>query len=170
LVLSKIVPFLAFNLPGLAFPRIKAFFQALRQEEAVDLPIGAAGFCWGGKLAVMMACNQEKTAAGKRLLDAIFLGHPSMLKLPDEIEKSNLPASFALGEKDTAITTAQIEEIKRIIEAKPEGQKGEVIIYEGAGHGFCIRADLTVKDVAKQAAEAEDQCIKWFNIHFGLTS
>lgn len=32
--------------PSVASPRIYGFFKALRENEAKDLPVGTAGFCW----------------------------------------------------------------------------------------------------------------------------
>lgn len=51
-----------------------------------------------------------------------------------------------------------------------EGKEGEVRIYENSTHGFCVRAVMTDENVAKTAAEAEDQAINWFNTHFKLAS
>lgn len=132
------------------------------------MPVGAAGFCWGGKHTVLLAADEE-LVNGKRLLDAGFTGHPSMLSVPADIKAMTLPVAFALAENDTAVSVQQTEQIKQIVEGQPEVQRGEVVVYNGCGHGFCIRADPTNDDVAKQAAEAEDQCIRWFNKHFGLS-
>ncbi|KAJ4154983.1 hypothetical protein LMH87_000253 [Akanthomyces muscarius] len=121
------------------------FFEQLRKDEGETLPIGAAGFCWGG-----------------------FTGHPSLLALPQDIEKIILPVSFAIGDKDNAISMKQAGTIASILEAKQGHAKGEVKIYENAGHGFCARADIKFKDVEKQATDAEDQCISWFNQHLKI--
>lgn len=45
---GNFVPFLFFNRMSVAKPRIYDFFCALRAGS--NLPIGAAGFCWGGLL------------------------------------------------------------------------------------------------------------------------
>ncbi|RKU48571.1 hypothetical protein DL546_008198 [Coniochaeta pulveracea] len=162
------VPFVYYNRPGRSYPVVKSFFHALRKAEGADLPVGAAGFCWGGKHTVLLAADEE-LVDGKRLLDAGFTGHPSMLSVPADVEAMTLPVSFALAENDMAVSIQQAEQIKQIVEGKPEAQRGEAVMYKGCGHGFCIRADATKDDVAKQAAEAEDQCIRWFNKHFGLS-
>jgi dienelactone hydrolase len=163
------VPFLYHNRPGKSYPLVKDFFKALREGEGAALPVGAAGFCWGGKHTVLLAADVEKVG-GKPLLDAGFTGHPSMLSIPGDIENMSRPVSFAVGEKDSALSMQQAEQIKQIVEAKPDGQRGELVVYPGVGHGFCVRADTAILDVAKQAAEAEDQCIRWFDKHFGLAS
>lgn len=65
----------------------------------------------------------------------------------------------------------RIEQIRGIIENKPEGEgRGEVKIYYGASHGFCVRADLVLRDGERQAVEAEEQALHWFNRHFAAVS
>ncbi len=54
------------------------------------------------------------------------------------------------------------------MEAKPDAEKGEAILFIGCGHGFAVRGDTFREDASKQADQAEDQCIKWFNGHFRL--
>lgn len=132
------------------------------------LSIGAAGFCWGGKHTVLLSQGCE--IDGKPLVDAAFTGHPSMLKLPGDIEKITRPVSFALAGKDSQISQKQGKELKGIVEAKASPATGEATIYGGTGHGFCVRADLDYDDIAAQAAKAEDQCIDWFNTHFESSS
>lgn len=138
---------------------------SLRQNEGKSLPVGVAGFCWGGKHVVNLA-HGVKTPDGKELLiDAGFTAHPSMLKIPDEIQKIEQPVSFALPENDPAIKLPQIKQIEEIVAKQPESYQGEVKIYYGAGHGFAIRADRTTKDVDEKANEAEEQALDWFNRH-----
>jgi dienelactone hydrolase len=155
-----------YNRIGRSFPIVKGFFEQIRNEEGSHLPIGAAGFCWGGKHAVLLAQGHE--IDGKLLIDAGFTGHPSILSIPGDIEKMTLPVSFAIGDEDVQLPMAQVERIKAIVEAKPEGQKGEVKLYPKVGHGFCMRADLHFENVAEQAAKAEDHCIDWFNTRFNI--
>lgn len=154
------------NRPAKSWPIVEAFFKALRQNEAAHLPVGAAGFCWGGKHTVLLARGAE--VDGKSLINAGFTGHPSMLEIPADIEKIKIPTSFALGELDQTLKAPQIAQIKGVIDANEE--KGEVKVYLGVGHGFCVRADTKVIDSARQAAESEDQAVEWFNRHFAGVS
>jgi dienelactone hydrolase len=150
---------------------VKAFFDQLRKEEGATLPIGAAGFCWGGKHTFLLANTEDNaTADGKPLIDAGFAGHPSRLKIPGDIEPVSVPISIAVGDKDNQISVPQAEQIRKILEAKPPATKGEIRVYEGAGHGFCIRGELKEnKELARQANEAEDQCMAWFNAKFNIS-
>ncbi|ROV89701.1 hypothetical protein VMCG_10349 [Cytospora schulzeri] len=158
------IPWIIHNRPGKSFPIVKSFFEALRKEVGPSTPIGAAGFCWGGKHVVLLA-NPELKVEGKPMYDAGFAGHPSFLKVPKEIQDIAIPISFAVGEKDNQLSVpTDTDTISRIMEGKTESERGEVRIYQGCGHGFCIRADPTAEDgfVAAKATEAEDQAIAWF--------
>ncbi|CAM1503151.1 Fc.00g079270.m01.CDS01 [Cosmosporella sp. VM-42] len=158
------IPWILRNRIGKSWPVVKGFFEQLRKEEGATLPIGAAGFCWGGKHTLLLAHGPEIN--GKRLIDAAFTGHPSFLSLPGDAEKIVVPVSFAIGDRDNQVSVEQAKKIKAIVEAKPEASRGELRIYDDISHGFCVRAALEVEGVAEKAAEAEDQCISWFNAHF----
>jgi dienelactone hydrolase len=155
------------NRIGASYPRVKKFFELLRQNEGAELPVGVAGFCWGGKHVALLAADDTKIN-DKPLFDAGFTGHPSMLVMPDDIQNIKLPVSFTIGDKDSHLPLEVVNKIRDIVESKPEEQRGEVILYADCNHGFCIRADITFEDVAKQAAAAEDQCIRWFDKHFNI--
>jgi dienelactone hydrolase len=165
-MLYALIPWYVTNRIGASYPRVKAFFSALRQNEP-DLPLGAAGFCWGGKHVVFLAADCTE-ADRKPLLDAGFTGHPSLLDMPGDIEKIRVPVAFAIGDKDLHIPKEQVETIQSIVESAPEQYRGEVRVYPDCGHGFCIRADTRFEEVARQAAAAEDHCIAWFDRQFGL--
>ncbi|KAI1494863.1 dienelactone hydrolase family protein [Biscogniauxia mediterranea] len=162
-LMYSFIAFIIPNRPGKSFPIVKGFLEELRRNEAAHLPVGVAGFCWGGKHTVLLA--EGFKADGKPLIDAGFTAHPSLLKLYGDIERMRVPVSFALAETDSGLPLAQGEEIRKIVEAKPEGQQGEVKIYWGYGHGFACRVDIKNGD-PKGAVEAEDQALAWFEKHF----
>ncbi|KAL7789495.1 alpha/beta-hydrolase [Trichoderma ceciliae] len=166
--LCGLLPFIIYNWPTRAWPRVKGFFEQLRKEEGASLSVGAAGFCWGGKQVLLL--GRGDMIDGRPLIDAGFTGHPSLLSLPSDIEKLKLPVSFAMGEHDQYVSVAQAESIRAIVEAKPESARGEVTIYPETGHGFCVRADYKFPDSVKQADDATEQCIAWFNSHFTSSS
>ncbi|KAK3318108.1 Alpha/Beta hydrolase protein [Apodospora peruviana] len=188
--LSGAIPMMVRNSIGKSHPIVKDFFVKLRKDQlekkdGSGLPIGAAGFCWGGKHALLLArrppaatasaasaAADQKTAAATAapepeplLIDAVFTGHPSYMQIPEDVEHLAIPVSFAIGEKDAQLGPDKAEKIKSVVEALPGQAKGEVRVYKNCAHGFCVRADLSFKDseVAQQAAEAEDQCIAWFD-------
>ncbi|CAK7209975.1 hypothetical protein SCUCBS95973_000630 [Sporothrix curviconia] len=169
--LAGFVPFILTNRIPKSHPRVTAFFEALRKAEGADARIAAAGFCWGGKHVLLLSHNVTVDIDGKPtpLINVGFTGHPSFMEVPADIaDTMTVPVAFALGELDGSLPADKVAEIRKIVEAKPAPITGEVVVYKGAGHGFCVRADSTLNDVASQAAAAEEQCIAWFNKHFGL--
>ncbi|KAH6607689.1 hypothetical protein Trco_004002 [Trichoderma cornu-damae] len=162
------VPFLIYNWPTRAWPKVKGFFEQLRKEEGSSLPVGAAGFCWGGKQVVLL--GRGDTIDGRPLIDAGFTGHPSLLSLPGDVEKLTLPVSFAVADHDQYLSIAQAESIRAVVGAKPESARGEVTIYPQTGHGFCVRADPHFPESVKQADDATEQCVSWFHAHFASAS
>lgn len=164
--LAAAIPWMMRTGIGKTHPVVRKFFSDLRKEEGQYLSVGAAGFCWGGKHAIMLA--QDAKIDDMPLVDAVFTGHPSFLEIPSDIEKLTKPVSFAIGDKDVQVSVEGAGKIKAIVEALPEGAKGELQLYENCGHGFCLRADVSYEDskIAQQAVDAEEQCIAWFQRHF----
>jgi dienelactone hydrolase len=150
-----------------SWPRVVSWLEALHENEAANLPVGAAGFCWGGK-HVTVLCSGTKNAAGKNLIDVGFTGHPSNLEIPGDLEKVILPLSIAHPSKDIGIKEEQFKVLDGILKKK-EDVDTEVVVYDGATHGFCVRSDQYA-DEAKFAVEAEVQAINWFNKHFKIGS
>ncbi|KAK4867014.1 hypothetical protein LT330_007755 [Penicillium expansum] len=164
-VMFQIIPFKHHNSFTASWPIVRDFFKFVRENEGSELPIYAAGFCWGGKHIVNLGFGDDTASNGKPLLNAGFTGHPSYLDIPIEIEKILIPISFALGDKDMALKPPQIKQIQQVFENEAKSRTGEVKVYQGAGHGFCVRADLVLDDASKQADEAENQALAWFERH-----
>ncbi|KAK5998380.1 Hydrolase pyvD-like protein [Cladobotryum mycophilum] len=116
------IPWFIRNNPGKAMPRVKGFFEQLRKEEGETLPIGTAGFCWGGKYVVLLAQGLEIN--GKPLIDAGFTGHPSLLSVPGDIQKITRPLSIAIGDKDSVLSVPQAQKVKGILEGNEGPAKG----------------------------------------------
>ncbi|KAH8698341.1 dienelactone hydrolase family protein [Talaromyces proteolyticus] len=169
LLVKIMVPFFIHNRFGKVWPVVESFFKTVRENEGANLPIGVAGFCWGGKHSVVLA-HGTSSVNGKPLIDAAFTGHPSMLDFPSDIEKIKIPTSFALAGEDFVVPASKIELIQKIIEAQPEETKGESKVYVGTGHGFCVRADHISVEKERAATEAEDQAVSWFLKYFAKTS
>ena len=59
-----------------------------------------------------------------------------------------------------------MEVVKGIFERKGEG-RCELVVYEGAKHGFAVRGNPEVERELRQGVEAEDQAVKWFTKWLG---
>ncbi|RYP18764.1 hypothetical protein DL767_009764 [Monosporascus sp. MG133] len=154
-----------FNRFGAAWPRVRSYFAALRSApESSRLPVGVVGFCWGGLYAVKLAADGK----GERgLVDAAFTAHPQPLTLPEDVAGVVKPTAVAIGDRDWAISLSGIEVIRKAFtERSGEGVECELVLYEGAGHGFAVRYDPGNDKLAEQAEAAENQAVAWFSRWF----
>jgi len=87
---------------------------------------GVVGFCWGGMLAYLAACELPLAAA------AVYYG-----KIVACLErKPRCPVIYHFGSADRSIPLADVERIRAAYPAAP------LYVYEGAGHGFnCEQRD-----------------------------
>ncbi|KAI4166325.1 MAG: hypothetical protein LQ342_000215 [Letrouitia transgressa] len=162
--IAHFAPFLFFTRLSIAQPRVYKFFHDLRTNEGASLPIGTAGFCWGGKFSFLLASDSEKAANGKSLVDCSFTAHPSNLVIPNDAQNVSLPLSVAVGDVDVVMHLSQVQEVKGILEEKGK-DKHEVNIIPGAKHGFAVRAPMNDEKAVQQGKEAETQAINWFKKH-----
>jgi len=164
-IIMGIIPQKIFARFSVSMPQVESFVTALRENEAANVPLGAAGYCWGGKHVVNLA-HDKRVGSGKPLIDAAFIAHPSHLAIPDEIEKVEQPLSMAIGDNDLALKPPGVNQIKDILDRK-EDVRSEVTIYPGARHGFAVRSNPGVEKEKRQGEEARMQAINWFSFHFG---
>ncbi|XMA10994.1 hypothetical protein WAI453_003785 [Rhynchosporium graminicola] len=157
--IAGFVPFMYYNRLAVTTPRVTQFLASLRTAQLNPLPIGAAGFCWGGKF-VFLLCGESLNSNGRPLIDFGFTAHPSNLVLPLDAENVKLPISVAIGDVDVMIPKKQAEDMKATLEAKGEH---EMVIIPGAVHGFATRAKPGDEEGTKQGLQAEDQAVNWFN-------
>jgi carboxymethylenebutenolidase len=87
---------------------------------------GAVGFCWGGSLAYLAACELPLAAA------VVYYG-----RVGEFLEKKpRCPILYHYGATDHAIPIAEVERVRAAQPAAP------LYVYEGAGHGFnCDQRD-----------------------------
>lgn len=149
-------------------PRIFNFFSSLRSS--TSLPVGAAGFCWGGKYVALLCQDTEKSASGKTLVDCGFTAHPSQLALPADIEAVRLPLCVSNGTLDFQLKPEGNEMIREIFARKEAelnagGKRGKMFkinVVEGARHGFAVRGNPGDEDEKTRGQMAEDQAVDFF--------
>jgi carboxymethylenebutenolidase len=82
--------------------------------------VGVVGYCWGGKLAYLAACDLPVACA------VVYYG-----KVADQLgKKPKRPVMYHFGTLDKSIPVSDTDKIKA---AHPEGV---LYLYEGADHGF----------------------------------
>ena len=137
-------------------PRIEGFLRAARAALPAGQKLGVAGFCWGGRYTAL-ACGGDAP-----LVDFGFTAHPSLLGVPAEVEAVAAPLSLANGDDDEWMRAPDLARVRAILEAETKGGIHEVVVYEGATHGFAVRGDPKDPRQAEFGLRAEDQAVRWF--------
>jgi dienelactone hydrolase len=159
------VPFRIYTRPAVTTPRTVKFFRDLRKAEAKDLPLGVAGFCFGGFFVFQLAKDPERVD-GKPLIDCGFTAHPSFLTVPKDGEEAKLPVSVSIGDDDMALKSDKAYELQKVFEKNPV--EHEMVIIPGVKHGFAVRWNPHDEKENKHAQEAEDQAVNWYKKHFKI--
>ncbi|KAG6510840.1 hypothetical protein ZIOFF_028879 [Zingiber officinale] len=115
--------------------------------------IGAAGFCWGGKVVTELA----KTDYVK----AVVMLHPSMVKL-DDITEIKRPTSILAAETDSITPAELVKQFEEILSTKTEVDSF-VKIFAGAAHGWTVRYDTNNEAAVAKAEEAHKDLMDWFH-------
>jgi dienelactone hydrolase len=153
-VMAAVPPFLQRHTEEVVYPLMQSYLNYLRSDPA-HKRIGAVGFCWGGRYAILLAHEDANP-----FVDAAVANHPSFLKMPEEIEKIGKPVSIHVGDADVIMRIPDIEKTKEIFETKPFC---EINVYEDQVHGFTIRPDLSIeKDKKAKELAAERVCLATF--------
>jgi carboxymethylenebutenolidase len=108
-------------------PVLRLGFRHLREErpETKGQRIGCVGFCMGGGLSALLACEEGEVSGA-----AVFYGNsPPAEKIP----RINCPLIAFYGAKDQRVN-AGIPAFQEAMRAA--GKSYEYHIYEGAGHAF----------------------------------
>lgn len=162
-----VLPWIYANRWSVAWPTMRSFVDAVRCSElGKSLPLGVAGFCWGGKHAIVLTHADSVTASGRPLVDASFIAHPSVVSYPDEVEKVRRPISLAIGDRDMSVSMSQVEITRKAWDALKGTVETEIVVYPGANHGFTVRVDHFNGKLLEQCQAAEDQAVNWFKRHF----
>lgn len=126
----------------------------------------------GAKYVTELLWDQTKSpSTNKRLVDCGYIAHPSNLRYPGDINMVVLPLSVAAAEHDMMMSAEQAKQTKEILAAKTaktkdQGVEHEYVMYEGANHGFAVRADEEDLHEAEQGKKAEAQAVAWFGMWF----
>ena len=112
----------------------------------------------------MLCSPTAADGSNQRLLvDAAFTAHPSQLKLPEDIGSMRVPYSLAVGSKDFQLSMDAVRQVQ--VECGKLDVPTEVVIYDGAKHGFAIRGDPGDERQKTQGLEATEQAVNWFTRH-----
>jgi dienelactone hydrolase len=149
-------PWLIKHREAVARPLIENFIRSVRMIPGTD-KVGAIGFCWGGRYAILAAHKPFSGAEGAGI-DAAYACHPSLVSIPADFEDIVVPVSFALGEKDSLLGEKEIGQIRETMAKKEMGMSGqasvsEIVVYPEQVHGFALRGDWSSEKDKKAMGE-----------------
>jgi dienelactone hydrolase len=131
-------------------PLITSFVSAVRSVQGTG-KVGAIGFCWGGRYAILASHGE---------VDAAVACHPALLAIPGDFEGITKPLSLAVGGEDSLLDSKSVGSIQDLFGGLKSDH--ELRIYEGQVHGFAIRSDWSDENDKKAMDEAEAQGRDWF--------
>jgi dienelactone hydrolase len=159
---TTLMPWLAKRPDAVVQPMIDGFVNSVRQISGTQ-KVGAIGFCWGGRYAILQAYGKDQTpgdAAGGGV-DAAYACHPSLMTIPAEFDPVSVPLSLALGDHDSLLDEKSVDQIREVLQKK--STPSEVQVYEDQVHGFTLRSDWSSEKDKKAMDEAEKQGVEWFH-------
>jgi carboxymethylenebutenolidase len=130
---------------------------------------GIVGFCFGGRVAFLVAVRRSLGAAvtfyGGGIVTDSPLGFPA---LAGEAATLRTPWLGLFGDEDQQIPIPDLEALRATLdEADPVPH--DLVRYAGAHHGFHCDGRPAVYDAAT-AADAWDRTLAWFDEHLGVAA
>ena len=139
---------------------VEAAVSYLKGLPSVNGRIGIVGFCFGGRVAYLAACNISDLSAS-----VVFYGGNIGVALGDgetplaQTGSINCPVLGLFGEEDANPTPDFVNEIDA--EMTRLGKAHEFHQYAGAGHGFHCETRPSFRPEAAQ--DAWGKAIAWFD-------
>ena len=141
---------------------VKAAVDFLKAQPFVQPDrIGIVGFCFGGRVSYLAACNIPDIKAasvfyGGRVLQPLDGDGPSPL---EQTSKITAPVLGLFGEEDQNPTPADVTTIEA--ELKKHGKTYDFHMYPGCGHGF--HCDGRGSYRPESARDAWGKTMAWFD-------
>jgi carboxymethylenebutenolidase len=125
--------------------------------------LGITGFCYGGRIVWLYAAHSRELKAGVAWYGSLAgAANPMRPKQPLElVGELKAPVLGLYGSADQGIPVADVEKMREAL--KGAGKAGEIVLYEGAPHGF--HADYRPSYRVEPAKDGWQRCLAWFKQH-----
>lgn len=117
--------------------------------------IGIVGFCFGGRVSYLAACNISDLKAS-----VVFYGGGIIGALPQTVNVS-MPVLGLFGEEDQSPSPSDVAQVEAELTA--HGKIHDFHMYPGAGHGFHCNARGSYRP--ESARDAWGKTMAWFDQH-----
>ena len=161
---SQVMPHMQSLSDDLVLADIDASINYLTQKGWGTPQIGLVGFCWGGRASFLVATARPLGAAvgfyGGGIVTSRFPQFPSLVERAPDLKA---PWLGLFGSEDQSIPMADVERIRTELGANTPVAH-DVVVYEGAGHGF--HCDARPNHYDEQASkEAWTRTLEWLETH-----
>jgi carboxymethylenebutenolidase len=133
---------------------VRAAVVALEADPGVRADrIGITGFCMGGRVSYLSACEVPAIRASVPFYGGGIAGQqfgPGATPPVALTAKMRAASQLHFGENDAYIPLAAVEEIRKALER--EKKDFEIHVYQGAGHGFFCRDRADYNEKAAKLA------------------
>jgi carboxymethylenebutenolidase len=125
--------------------------------------LGITGFCYGGRVTWLYSAHSPAVKAGVAWYGVITAAtSPQRPKHPlDLVTELKAPVLGLYGSADTGIPVADVDRMRDALKAA--GKPSEIVIYEGAPHGF--HADYRPSYRPESAKDGWQRGLAWFKQH-----
>ena len=141
---------------------VDAALAHLRDAGWSDEQIGIVGFCMGGRVTFLVAANRPLGAAvgfyGGGIVNARFPQFPALI---DHVPSLQSPWLGLFGSADQSIPVEDVERLRDELVGAPVDT--EVVLYEGAEHGF--HCDARESYHREAATDGWQRTLEWFAEH-----
>ncbi|KAI0825751.1 alpha/beta-hydrolase [Irpex lacteus] len=143
------------NGPQVTEPRIRTVLAALKKSGVTR--IGGLGFCYGARITFNLAFENA--------IDVNVVSHPSLLNVPEDIEKyaqSKVPLLINSCTIDEQFPHEKQEKTDAILGDGKFAPGYKRTYWEGCTHGFAVRGDLSDPKVKAGKEGAFKESVEWF--------
>jgi carboxymethylenebutenolidase len=165
---SKVMPHMQDLNDELVISDIDATMKYLTDQGWGTPQIGLVGFCWGGRVSFLVATARPLGAVvgfyGGGIVTSRFPQFPSLV---DRAADLKAPWLGLFGSEDQSIPADDVERIRTELDANTPVAH-DVVVYEGASHGF--HCDARPNHYSEAASrEAWSRTLEWFDAHLKTT-
>ena len=144
---------------------VRATVNALQADGGVVADrIGFTGFCMGGRVSYLAACEIPAIRASAPFYGGGIAGQqfaPGAAAPVSKTAKMKAAIELHFGENDSYIPPAAVDEIRQTLER--EKKDAAVYVYKGAGHGFMCRERADYDEAASK--QAWERLVAFFAKH-----